>query len=204
MTTTHTLIACRECDCLQREVPLPPGGVAQCARCGALLYRNKPACIAHTIAFFAAAAILFVVANLHPVLSLDAQGIETTTTLLGAARALNHAGYTSLGIVVVMTTIVFPAVEIAAMLYMLVSLHRGVVPRGLTLAFRAVEAVRPWGMIEVFMVGTLVSLVRLTHIATVIPGVGLYALGGVIVMLAAAESAYEPRVVWARVAELRR
>ena len=58
-----------------------------CARCGALLYRNKPACIAHTIAFFAAAAILFVVANLHPVLSLDAQGIETETTLLGAARA---------------------------------------------------------------------------------------------------------------------
>ena len=204
MTTAHTLIACRECDCLQREVPLPPGGVAHCARCGTPLYRNKPKCVAHTIAFFSAAAILFVVANMHPLLSLDAQGIETTTTLFGAARALSDAGYTSLGIVVVMTTIVFPAVEISAMLYMLVSLHRGVVPRGLALAFRAVEAVRPWGMIEVFMVATLVSLVRLTHIATVIPGAALYALGGVIVMFAAAESAFEPRVVWARVAELSR
>ena len=51
------MIACRECDCLQHEVPLPPGGVAQCMRCGAQLYRNKPASVEHTLAFFAAAAI---------------------------------------------------------------------------------------------------------------------------------------------------
>jgi paraquat-inducible protein A len=204
MTTAHTLIACRECDCLQREVPLPAGGVAQCARCGSELYRNKPASLEHTLAFFSAAAILFLVANMYPILSLEAQGMRTTATLFGAARALHEAGYTSLGIVVVMTTILFPATQIAAMIYMVGSIERGVVPRELSLIFRAVEAVRPWGMIEVFMVGTLVSLVRLSHLAAVIPGVALYALGGVIVMFAAAEAAYEPRVLWARVAELRR
>jgi paraquat-inducible protein A len=204
MTTTHTLIACRECDCLQHEVPLPPGGVAQCTRCGAQLYRNKPASVQHTLAFFAAAAILFLVANMYPLLSLEAQGMRVDTTLFGAAKALTASGYTGLGILVFMATILFPGVEIAAMLYMLGAVERGFVPRALPVVFRAIEAVRPWGMIQVFMVGTLVSLVKLSHLATVIPGVALFALGGVIALFAAAEAAYEPRVLWARVEELSR
>jgi len=204
MTRTHTLIACRECDCLQREVPVPRNGVAQCMRCGAQLYRNKPASVERTLAFFAAAAILFLVANLYPLLSLEAQGMRVDTTLFGASKALYASGYAGLGILVFMSTILFPAVEIAAMLYMLGALERGFVPRLLPVMFRAVEAVRPWGMIQVFMVGTLVSLVKLSHIASVIPGVALYALGGVIALFAAAEAAYEPRVLWARVEELGR
>ena len=204
MTKTHTLTACRECDCLQHEVPLPPGGVAQCMRCGAQLYRNKPACVEHTLAFFAGAAILFLVANMYPLLSLEAQGMRVDTTLLGAAHALYASGYAGLGILVFMATILFPGVEIAAMLYMLGAVERGFVPRALPVVFRAIEAVRPWEMIPVFMVGTLVSLVKLSHIATVIPGVALYALGGVIALFAAAEAAYEPRVLWARVEELSR
>ena len=204
MTKTHTLIACRECDCLQREVPLPPGGVAQCMRCGAQLYRNKPASVERTLAFFAGATILFLVANIYPLLSLETQGMRVTTTLFGAAEALYATGDTSLAILVFVFTILFPAVEIAAMIYMLGALERGFVPRARPVVFRAVEAVRPWGMIEVFMVGTLVSLVKLSHIASVIPGVALFALGGVIALFAAAEAAYEPRVLWARVEELSR
>jgi paraquat-inducible protein A len=97
-----------------------------------------------------------------------------------------------------MTTILFPAAETAAMLYMLVSLKLGRVPVALTPAFRLVEAVKPWGMISVFMLGTLVSLVKLHNIATVIPGLALYSLGGFILMLTASEAAFEPRELWAR------
>jgi paraquat-inducible protein A len=205
MTTMPTLLACPECDCLQHAAPaLPVGALAECAQCGSPLYRNKPHSVDHTLAFFIGAAILFSIANLHPLLALDAQGIRTSATLLGASQALFDHGETTLAILVFMTTILFPAVEIAAMLYMLAPLHRGVVPRHLALAFRAVEAVRPWGMIQVFMVGTLVSLVKLAHIATIIPGTALYSLGGVILLFSAAEAAYEPRMLWARAEELRR
>jgi len=204
MTTTHSLIACPECDTLQRAIALPEGAVAQCALCATPLYRNKPHTVEHTLAFFIGAAILFVIANLHPMLSLEAQGLRTTTTLLGASQALFNHGETLLAILVFMTTILFPGVEIATMIYLLGALHRGHVPRLMPLAFRVVEAVRPWGMIQVLMVGTLVSLVKLSHIAAVVPGTALYALGGVILLFSAAEAAYEPRMLWLRAEELRR
>src|SRR5450432_3740902 len=88
MTDTGMIIACRECDCLQREVEPPPRGTAQCVRCGAELFRDKPHSIDHTLAFLIAAAILFVVANSFPLLALENQGVHNETTLYGATQAL--------------------------------------------------------------------------------------------------------------------
>jgi paraquat-inducible protein A len=198
MTNPDTIIACRECDCLQRVVTPPRHGAAQCVRCGAELFRNKPRSLDHTLAFLFAAAVFLVIANSFPLLALDAQGVRNSTTLFGASEALFTTGDRSLAVLVFMTTILFPAAETAAMLYMLVSLKLGRVPVALTPAFRLVEAVKPWGMISVFMLGTLVSLVKLHNIATVIPGLALYSLGGFILMLTASEAAFEPRELWAR------
>ncbi|HEY4998127.1 MAG TPA: paraquat-inducible protein A, partial [Usitatibacter sp.] len=77
-------------------------------------------------------------------------------------------------------------------------LGMGSLPRALPQVYRFVDSIKPWGMIPVFMLGTLVSLVKLKSIATVIPGLSLYALGGLILMLTASEAAFEPRAVWAR------
>ena len=88
MTNQDTIIACRECDLLQREVTPPLHGTAQCARCGAELFRNKPASLEHTLAFLMAAAIFFLIANAFPLLTLEAQGVRNTTTLFGASQAL--------------------------------------------------------------------------------------------------------------------
>lgn len=195
------MIACRECDLLQQEVALRNRGTAQCARCGAVLYRGTTASLDHTLAFLVAAAILFVIAQSYPLLSLDAQGIETTATHIGMVRALYEDGEAALSGLVFMTTILFPALEIFAMLSMLVPLKVGVVPRALPVLFRTVEAVRPWGMSGVFMLGALVSLVKLQHIANVEVGIALFALGGFLLMLTASEAAYDARAMWARAAE---
>src|SRR6266508_3305311 len=82
------LIACHECDLLQRRIILPPGGAACCGRCGAALYRNKPDSLDRTLALTLAAATLMIVANLFPVVGLDAQGNQTSTTLFGTVRTL--------------------------------------------------------------------------------------------------------------------
>lgn len=202
MTNPDTIIACRECDCLQREVTPPLHGMAVCVRCGAELFRNKPHSIEHTLAFLVAAAVFFVVANSFPLLSLDAQGVSTTTTLYGASHALFIHGDVELAMLVFMTTILFPGVEIASMLYLLATLERGHVPRLIAPAFHLVEAIKPWGMISVFMLGALVSLVKLHNIASVIPGLALYSLGALILMLTASEAAFEPRELWARARSL--
>src|SRR5262249_22740677 len=86
------LIACRECDLLQRRVALAPGGVASCDRCGAALYRDHPDRLDRALALALAGLVIFVVANSLPMVGLDVKGQLTQTTLFGAVRALYEDG----------------------------------------------------------------------------------------------------------------
>src|SRR5213594_4155216 len=181
-----SLIACHECDLLQREIVLPPGGTACCSRCGAVLYRNTPDSLDRTLAFTVGAAVLFILANVFPVVGLEAQGNRTSTTLFGTVRTLHDQGMTSVAVLVFVTAILMPALDIGAMLYMLLPIRLGVVPKGLPAMFRLVQTVRPWGMVEVFMLGTLVSLAKLSHIAAVRPGIALWSFGMLMFLVAAA------------------
>jgi paraquat-inducible protein A len=194
------LIACHECDLLNRETVIPPGGVACCRRCGAVLYRNKPQSLDRTLAFMLAAAVLFVLANLNPLVELDAQGSRTSTTLFGTVRVLHTQDMTSVAGLVFVTTILMPALEIGAMLYILLPLRLGWVPTRLPAMFRLLQTVRPWGMVEVLMLGILVSLAKLSHMASVLPGVALWSFGALMVLLAAAAASFEPRELWAQAA----
>lgn len=193
------LIACHECDLLQREISLPPGGTAGCRRCGGVLYRNKPDSFDRTLAFTVGAAVLFILANLNPVVGLEAQHNLNSSTLFGTVRTLHNQGVTSVGLLVLVTTILMPAIEIGAMLYMLLPLKFALVPKGLPPMFRLVQTVRPWGMVEVFMLGTLVSLAKLSHIATVLPGISLWSFGALMFVLAAMAASFEARDFWAQV-----
>ncbi|MGZ5037162.1 MAG: paraquat-inducible protein A [Usitatibacter sp.] len=203
MTHPATIIACRECDCLQREVDPPVHGTAQCARCGAELFRNKPRSLEHTLAFLLAAAMFLVLANSNPLLALENQGVRNATTLFGASEALWRTQEYALATLVFMTTILFPALEVASSIYLLASLELGRVPRAMAPLMRLVAAIKPWGMISVFMLGALVSIVKLRSIATVEPGLALYSLGAFILMLTASEAAFEQREVWNRAGALR-
>ena len=193
------LLACHECDLLQREAALAPRSTARCARCGAILYRNQPDGLDRTLAYTLGAAVLFVVANAFPIVGLEVQGNRTSTTLLGTVRALHDGDMTSVAVLVFVTTFLMPALEIAALLYLLLPLKLGRVPHGLPAVFRLVHAVRPWGMVEVFMLGTLVSLAKLAHLATVEPGIALWSFGALMFLLAAAAASFDSHALWARV-----
>jgi paraquat-inducible protein A len=197
--SASALIACHECDLLQREIPLPLGAAARCRRCGMVLYRNLPDSLDRTLALTLAAAVLYIVANAFPIVGLDAQGNRTSTTLFGAVRTLYEQDMTSVAALVFATTIVVPAVELGAMLYMLLPLKLGRVPRGLPDMFRLLQTIRPWGMVEVFLLGTLVSLAKLAHLASLVPGIALWSFAVLMVLLAAAASSFDPHGFWTRV-----
>src|SRR2546428_3221816 len=195
-----SLIACHECDLLQREIVLPPGGTARCSRCGAVLYRNKPDSLDRTLAFTVGAAMLFILANVFPVVGLEAQGTRISTTLFGTVRTLHDQDMTSVAALVFVTTILMPMLNVGAMLYMLLPIKLGIVPKGLPAMFRLVQTVRPWGMVEVFMLGTLVALAKLSHIAAVRPGIALWSFGMLMFLVAAAAASFEAHDFWAQVA----
>jgi paraquat-inducible protein A len=194
----ETLIACHECDLLQRATPLGENAVARCRRCRSLLYRPSSENLDRPLAYTLAAAILFVITNAFPIVGLEVQGQSTASTLFGMVRALYQQDMKPLAGLVFFTTILVPGLELTAMAYLLVPLRMGRVPRQLPTALRVLQAVRPWGMVEVFILGLLVSLAKLAGTATVVPGVALWSFGGLLMMIAAAIASFDARVIWSK------
>jgi len=193
------LIACHECDLLQRETVLTGGATARCRRCGATLYRSSPASVDQALAFTLAAIVLFAVANSFPVVGLSVNGTLVETTMFGAARVLYDDGVWPLAGLVFITTLMMPLLDMAAVTYVLLPLRSGHIPRRPDIVLRALRYVTPWGMIEVLILGMLVALVKLAHIASVVPGIALWAFGAVMLLLAAAASTFDPHDIWARI-----
>lgn len=198
------MLACHECDLLQHAVAAPPGGAVRCSRCNALLYRDYPGGFDRTLACLLGAAILFIVSNGYPIVGLNLQGNHTQTTLIGTVNALYAQDMLMVAVLVLLTTLILPAIEIAAMLYMLLPVRLGYIPLELAAAFRLVQTVRPWGMVEVFIIGVLVALVKLGSLAEVVPGIAMASFATMIVLLAAGAASFEAHELWARVEAISR
>ncbi len=194
------LIACRECDLLYRLQPLPPGGVARCRRCGAVLYANRPKSLQQTLALVITGLILFAIANAFPFLAIKAEGLVQETTLVSGARALYQQGWRFLSVLVVVTTILAPLLQMGCLLYLLLPLRFGRLAWRATAVLRFMRSLQPWQMMEIFMLGILVAMVKLSSMATIVAGVALYAFGALIVVLAAAATVFDPFRVWQLVA----
>ncbi len=197
MTTRPvSVLACPECDLLQREIVLSHGGSARCRRCGALLYRNISYSLDRNVAFLLAAAVLFLIANANPIVALKAQGIRNTTTMFGAVLALLNQDMPAVALLVFSTAILAPALEIAAMLYLLLPLRLGRVLPAFPVIFRAVQEIRRWNMVEVFMLALLVSLAKLSMFADVVLALALWSYAGLTVLTAAAWASFDPHELW--------
>jgi paraquat-inducible protein A len=193
------LTACHDCDLVVEEPPVPQGDSAICPRCGALLLKRRKDSIERTLALTVAGLLLFVVANLFPFLTFEMQGQSTQTTLISGSRDLYEQGQQIVAGLVLLTTIVAPLLQLGLLLYILGPLHLGRRPRGLALAFRWVQHARNWSMMEVFLIGILVSLVKLMDMANIVPGIALWAFALLIPILAAASSTLDPDEIWAHV-----
>jgi len=193
------LTQCHECGLLQRNPPLPIGGAARCVRCGYTLHKNQPDSLDRTLALTLAGIVLFVVANSFPFLSFQMQGQTTETTLFTGVKDLYQQGMWGLSAVVFFTSILAPGIQLVLLMTVLIPLKLNRLPRGFPTLFRYVETLAPWGMMDVFMLGILVSVVKLADMATIIPGTSLFAFVVLIFVLAAAQAALDPDIVWSRV-----
>lgn len=193
------LVACHECDLLQRRIDLTTDGKALCARCGAKLYGRMENSLERALALMLAAAVLFVIGNAFPVVTMELQGQHTVARAWEGAWQLHQDGSSMVGAMVFLTACVFPALQIAGLLAVLVPLRFDYAPGYLVPLLRVIAHSRPWSMVEVFMLGVLVSLVKLAHMATVVPGVGMWAIFGLIVVLAWATATLDEDEIWRRI-----
>jgi len=194
-----SLIACHECDLIHRVDAVPEGSAARCSRCGGLLYQHKRDSLERTLALTVAGLILFVAANSFPFLGFKIQAQVHETILITGVRELYHQGMWILATVVLLTTIVLPAAQMLGLLYVLVPLRLNRIPWKLKQVFRFIQSLRPWAMMEVFMLGILVSIVKLAKMATIVPGIAAFAFMALIFVLAASLAVLDPHAVWERI-----
>ena len=187
------IIACPECDLLQREPSLSTRGRVHCVRCRAFLYRRVPGGIERSVAYAATAAIVFVIANASVMVALEAQGNRTSTTLLGTVFALRGQGLTSVALLVMTTGLLMPALEIGLTLYLLALLRLSPHPRCHPAALRILGIARQWSMIEVLVLGTLAALAKLAGLARVELGAGLWSFAALMAMMAVIPNAFDVR-----------
>jgi paraquat-inducible protein A len=190
------LLACLHCDLLQREVPLSGGGAAKCSRCGTILYRHNRHSIDHALALALACAQVLILANLFPLVTLDIRGDRLSASVPQAAWTLYQHDMPELAGLVFITTILAPGVEVAAMIYLLLGLRLKRGRARFAPIFRLIEIIRGWGMIDVLMLGILVAVVKLSSLATVVPGIALWAFASLLVLLPVLNAIFNPRDVW--------
>jgi paraquat-inducible protein A len=191
----NDLIACHDCDALLQKPRHCPKGSARCPRCGATLYRSSAVQLERISALTLGALFTFLIAQAFPIVELQVNGVTSQTTLIGSLVALWSEGMELVAIVVFCSTFLFPLTELLALLYVLVPIRAGVVPPGFNLVLRAIQFVRPWGMIEVLMLGILVTIVKMTSLARVVPEAALFAFGALTLMLAVVVM-FDPRALW--------
>ena len=191
-----SLIACHECDLLHRTQPVSEGRMAKCRRCGAVLYRHKRNSLDRTLAMAAAGLILFIICNTHPFLALKKEGLMQVTTLITGVRELYEQGMWGVSLLVLFTSILVPFIQLSGMVYVLLPLKLNRMPWKMPVIFRFLQTLQPWGLMEVFMLGILVSVVKLGKTAIVVPGIALYSFLALIFVMAATATSLDPRIVW--------
>jgi paraquat-inducible protein A len=172
--------------------------VANCRRCGSTLRRRPRNSLEHTLALALAAAVLFVAANSFPFLAFEMKGRVTQTTLVSGVIDLYDQGKQEIAVLVFITIVAAPLCQIALLLWVLVPLRWDRVPWQLPHAFRLLRHVQPWSMMEVFIIGILVAIVKLMGMATIVPGLALWSFVLLMLTLAGAVSSFEPEAVWER------
>lgn len=189
-------MACHDCDLIQRLPRIAEAGTVQCIRCGAVLHQKKRNSIERTLAWTLTGLVLFGVANSFPFLAFKLEAQVRQTTLLTGIQELYAQGMPELSLIVLLTTVVVPLAQMISILYILLPLKFKKIPRGLPRVFRFLHNLQPWSMMEVFMLGILVSVVKLAKMAKIVPGVALFSFLALIFVLAAMTASLDSHLIW--------
>lgn len=189
-------IACLHCDLPVTVGELRGGERASCPRCGQLLSSCTTNGFERSLAFALAAVVLLAIANAFPFLALKASGLETVMTLPSTAVDLHRAGYTSLAVLVLGVIVVIPALMLGTVVALLVPLVRGRGAPWLVPAGRLLLRLHSWSMVEVFVIGVIVSLVKIGQMATVVLGISFWSYVGFGVCFVAALASLDRLEIW--------
>ncbi|MEN8259255.1 MAG: paraquat-inducible protein A, partial [Pseudomonadota bacterium] len=169
MAMHEVLIACGECDLLLKALPAEAGSKVRCPRCGHVLAHPQKNSLETCLALSLAGLLLFVPANFLPILTLSVLGKTQTETMVSGVSALYRGGLWWVALLVALCSVVVPLGKLLLMFYVSACLKLGRFPDNLGRSFRCYHQLDTWGMLEVYMLGILVAVVKLKDMADVVP-----------------------------------
>jgi len=192
------ILCCPTCGLTLQADPLARAERAECPRCGATVSEGPHGSLQLTAALAIAALILYVPANIYPILRMHFYGAYSENTVWDGVVSLAHANQYFVALIVFLASIVIPVLKLAGLLYLVISARfkLGRRLRGRTRIYRFIDVIGPWAMLDVFLLAVLVALVKLGQIATILPGPGLIAFSAVVVLTMLASASFDPRVIW--------
>lgn len=183
MKIFRDLVVCEHCDCVYRRVELARGGVARCAVCGAVLYRARKLDIDRHLAVAVAAAAVYVLANVCPVMRIGMGGLHNEATLWQAVVALWHGAAAPIAVPAAAAAVIVPGLQIGLLLWVLAHARLGLRAPGLAGSLRLLARLRPWSMVEVALFAALVAIVKLSGYLNVSAEPGIWAVGALTLLL---------------------
>jgi paraquat-inducible protein A len=189
------LLSCHVC---ARLTPAHADHRHRCPRCGAPLHLRKPDSIQRTWALLIASMILYIPANVFPIMQIVSFGNVQTNTILSGVVHLWEGGMYPLALVVFVASVMVPVLKLITLIYLLCSVQfRWTTrPRQRTVLYRLTEAVGRWSMVDVFVVALLAALVHIGSVATIIPGPAALAFATVVIATMLAAMTFDPRLIW--------
>ncbi|MHA6480184.1 paraquat-inducible protein A [Stutzerimonas stutzeri] len=190
------LMVCHECHQLNRATP----GIEHqhCSRCGARVHIRRPNSIARTWALLITAALLYLPANLLPIMTVRMLGSGTPDTIMSGVVTLAKHGMFPIAAVVFIASILVPTFKLVGIAMLLISVqrHHPMSPRQRILVFRFIEWIGRWSMLDIFVIAILVAIVNFGSLASVEAGFGAVAFASVVILTMLAAITFDPRLIW--------
>jgi paraquat-inducible protein A len=172
-----------------------------CPRCGAPIHLRKEYSLQYTLALLITATILYIPANLYPIMITEQLGSVEESTILGGVVLLIELGSAPIAVVIFVASVMVPLGKLITLYYLVWSVKRGsTIPRRQrTAMYRAAEFIGKWSMVDVFVVAILVALIHLTGLMVIRPGIAALCFAGVVLVTMLAAEKFDPRLIWDKV-----
>jgi len=197
----NEIVTCSVCGSIQQLALLSSAQVARCYRCSSLIAKPGDNALNRTAALSIAGLLLYVPANIYPVMEMDYYGTYRESTVWSGCEQLFRDGQWPIAIIVFLASIVVPLLKLMGLFFLVVTTQMNWPQLGRlrTVVHRSIKVMGPWAMLDVFLLAILVALVRLGRIATVTVGPGLLAFTAVVVLTILASESFDSRQIWKRV-----
>ena len=189
---SRNLAACHVC------CKLASAELHHCPRCGSAMHLRKNDSIQRTLALLFTACLLYIPANIYPIMITDQLGKSEESTILGGVVLLIHHGSIPIALVIFLFSVMVPIGKLMAMFYLVwtVERHSPFGPKQRTVMYQVTEFVGKWSMVDVFVVAILVALVHLGGLLAIRPGIAALSFAGVVIVTMIAAESFDPRLIW--------